>query len=318
MVRILFYGTPTFAVPTLTRLLGSSYQVVGVVTQPDRKRGRRQKILPSPVKMAAMAHEIPVLQPEGSELKQRSFLTDLDLLQPDLAVVVAYGNMLPRSALDAPQYGTINVHASLLPKYRGAAPIHRAIIAGEPETGVTIIRLVQQMDAGPILAQSSSPIGPNDTSSEVEGTLSKVGAELLLKTVVALFNGTAREQIQDHSTASYAARITKSEGCIDWRLPAPDLHNLIRGLHPWPLAFSYSEGKRYVIHRTKITNTSFSGSEPGTIVKAERDRLIVTTGKDSALEITTIQPEGGRPLDAQSFLAGKRWTVGRRFDSAPS
>ncbi|HIC58369.1 MAG TPA: methionyl-tRNA formyltransferase, partial [Acidobacteria bacterium] len=204
MVRIVFYGTPAFAVPTLNILLESSHEVVGVVTQPDRPRGRGRQLTYSPVKQCALDTGVPVFQPERAQIRNSDFLTQLRSLNADLSVVVAYGRILPDPVLEAPRLGTINVHASLLPKYRGAAPIHRAIIAGERETGITIIRLVREMDAGPMLGTSRCSIEPNQSSSDVAADLATLGAQLLIETVDALAAGRAQETAQNHRETTFA------------------------------------------------------------------------------------------------------------------
>ena len=271
----------------------------------------------SPVKATAVEHGVPVLQPERGVLKARGFgfLDELRALDADLAVVAAYGRILPDAVLAAPRLGTLNVHASLLPKYRGAAPVHRAIIAGERETGVTIIRLVREMDAGPILARRTHPIGANDLSTEVETALAEMGADLLVEATEGLVAGMVTDQEQNHADATFAPRITRDDGRIDWHLPAETLHNLIRGLHPWPHAYGFNEGTRYLIHRSTVLPPPSVPAAPGTIVEATGDRLVVATGRGGALALTEIQPEGRRPLEARALLAGHRWTAGMRFDS---
>lgn len=315
-MRIVFYGTPAFAVPTLTRLLDAPHTVAAVVTQPDRPRGRGRTVSDSPVKQAAAAHGLSLLQPE--RLRDERFLARMADLEPDLAVVAAYGRMLPAALLHTPRLGTINVHASLLPKYRGAAPVQRAIIAGEPETGVTIIRLVQEMDAGPMLARSSRAIAPDETSRTVEAALAELGATLLIDTVGRLEAGTAVEEAQDHRFATFAPRLARDDGVIDWRAPARAIHDLVRGLHPWPHACATLDGARYLIHRTGVIDGPRHGIPPGTLLESSGERLVVATGRGGALAILEIQPEGRRRLSARAFLAGRRWSPGQRFDSPAS
>jgi methionyl-tRNA formyltransferase len=226
-LRIVFFGTPEFAVPTLDALLGSRHPVVGVVTQPDRPRGRGQKVSAAPIKARALAAALPVLQPE--RLKDPAFLDALAALRADLGVVAAYGKILTDALLAVPRLGMINVHASLLPRYRGAAPVHRAIIAGERETGVTIMRVVKALDAGPMLTTVRRPIGPDETSDEVERDLARLGAHLLVSATDALAAGSSEETPQDDRTATYAHRLTKEDGVIDWNWPAARLHDQI---HP--------------------------------------------------------------------------------------
>ena len=316
MVKTVFFGTPDFALPTLRRLLDSPHRVVAVVTQPDRPRGRGRRVSPSPVKSLALEHALPVLEPE--RLASEAFRERLASYGPDLAVVAAYGRLLPDPLLATPRLGTINVHASLLPKYRGAAPIQRAILAGETTTGVTIIRLVRDMDAGPMLAWRRRPIDPDETSTAVERDLAELGADLLLEAVAALDAGTAVETPQDHGAATFAPRLSRDDGRIDWRRPARAIHDQVRGLHPWPHAFTHLDGARYLVLGSRIaTPAGAVDLAPGTLVEASGDRLVAAAGSGSALGITEIQPEGRRPLPARAFLAGRRWTAGMRFDPAP-
>ncbi len=325
MVKTVFFGTPGFAVSTLARLLASPHPVVAVVTRPDRPRGRGRRVSPSPVKSLAAEHGIPVLQPE--RLAADAFRQQIAAYEPDVAVVAAYGRILPDALLQTPRLGTFNVHASLLPKYRGAAPIQRAILAGETRTGVTIIRLVREMDAGPMLARRPLAIEPDATSSAVEQGLAELGADLLLEAVAEIEAGTATETAQDHAAATFAPRLTRDDGRIDWSRPARALHDQVRGLHPWPHAFTYLDGARYLILRSRIPEAGagegagvVAGAAdlaPGRLVEASGDRLVAAAGGGSVLAITEIQPEGRRPLRARAFLAGRRWTPGLRFDPAP-
>ncbi len=315
MVNIVFYGTPDFAVPALTGLLESPHRVAAVVTQPDRRRGRGQRLAPPPVKRIAAANDTRILQPDRPA--GEAFLAALTALEPDLAVVAAYGRMLPDAVLAVPRLGTINIHPSLLPKYRGAAPVQRAVIAGETETGVSIMRLVREMDAGPVFARRTRPIAPHETSAALETDLARIGAELLLEVVRDLEVGTAVEQPQDHAAATFARRLTREDGEIDWRASAPAIHNLVRGLHPWPHASSVLGGARYLIHRTAVASPAQPRPPaPGTVVEASGDRLHVSTGHGGTVGILEIQPEGRRRIETRAFLAGRRWSPGLRFDSA--
>jgi len=321
-LRIVFFGTPAFAVPTLDALLESRHPVVGVVTQPDRPRGRGHKTSDAPVKARAAAAGLPILQPE--RLKDQPFLDALDALHADLGVVAAYGKILTDAVLATPRLGMINVHASLLPQYRGAAPVHRAIIAGERETGVTIMRIVKALDAGPMLAAIRRPIGPEDTSDEVERDLARLGAALLAATIDDLAVGRATETPQNDAAATYAHRLKKDDGAIDWSWPAERVHNLIRGLHPWPHAFTFLRGTRLIIRRSEVSEASDTSDTsevseasevsggPGTILAAKGDDLIVAT-VSGALRIREIQAEGKRPMSARDFLAGHRVARGDRF-----
>jgi methionyl-tRNA formyltransferase len=314
VVRIAFFGTPTFAVSSLERLLAANEDVVVAVTQPDRPQGRGHRVQPSPVKTTALARGIPVLQP--ARASDPAFADALAACRPDLGVVAAYGQLLPDEILATPRYGTINVHASLLPRYRGAAPIHRAIIAGESETGVTMIRLVREMDAGPTLARATRPIGPDETSAIVDAALAEIGAELLVTTVRAITEGRSREEPQEHVQATFAPRLTKEDGRIDWTQSAIAIHNLVRGLHPWPHAFSFLRSFRYLILGTRPeTQTTDSTRAPGEIIEARGDRLYVRCGGGTVLAIHELQPEGRRRVPTRAFLAGHELSLPARFDS---
>jgi methionyl-tRNA formyltransferase len=312
VLRIVFFGTPAFAVPTLDALLASPHPVVAVVTQPDRPRGRGHHVSDAPVKTRALAARIPVLQPD--RLKDPEFMTNLTTLEADLGVVAAYGKILTDAVLAQPRLGLINVHASLLPKYRGAAPVHRAVIAGEPETGVTIMRVVKALDAGPMLASARRPIGPEETSEEVERDLALQGAALLVSTIDAMARGAASETPQDELQATYAPRLTKHEGVLDWSQPAGRIHDRIRGLHPWPLGFTFLNDRRVILRRSTVA-TSNQIAEPGVVVEASGDRLVIATGA-GALAIGELQLEGRRPMAAREFLAGHPVARGDRFRTA--
>jgi methionyl-tRNA formyltransferase len=310
-LRIVFFGTPDFAVPTLEELLRSRHRIAAVVTQPDRPRGRGHRRIDSPVKTIAIETGVPVLQPD--RLKDAAFLRAFADLSADVAVVAAYGRILPAEVLAIPRRGFLNVHASLLPRYRGAAPVHRAIIAGEHETGVTIMRVVPALDAGPVLATVRLAIGPSDTSDQVEQRLAEAGAGLLLATIEALEERLATETPQDEAAATYAPRLDKGEGRIDWSWSAARIHNVVRGLHPWPLSFSFIKGHRVILRRSAIAGER-SRAQPGTVVEAAGDRLVVGTG-EGEVAILEIQPEGKRAMTARDFLAGHRVTVGDQFSS---
>jgi methionyl-tRNA formyltransferase len=313
-LRIVFFGTPEFAVPTLDALLRSRHHIVGAVTQPDRPRGRGQKTTAGPVKARALAAGLPILQPE--RLKDQSFLDALAAFRADLGVVAAYGKILTDAVLATPRLGMINVHASLLPRYRGAAPVHRAVIAGDTETGVTIMRVVKALDAGPMLATVARPIGPDDTSDEVERDLASLGADLLVSTVEALAENRAGETHQHDADATYAHRLTKDDGVVDWARSSVEIHNQIRGLHPWPHAFTFARGQRVILHRSAQAAGNVAAGVPGSVLEAAGDRLVVATGA-GALQILVIQAEGKRPMTARDFLAGHPLAPGDRFTAAP-
>lgn len=311
-LRIVFFGTPAFAVPTLRRLLDSSHPVVAVVTQPDRPRGRGQRVSDSPVKSLAQTRGLPILQP--ARLRDPLFADTLRGLNPDLGVVAAYGKLIPEETLIVPRHGMINVHASLLPKYRGAAPVHRAVIDGETETGVTIMRVEQMLDSGPMMAKVKRPIGPDETSDVIERDLAEMGAELLVQVVDQIAAGTQQEELQDFMVCSYAPRLTKEEGLIDWSLPASYIHNRVRGLYPWPHAYTYLDGTRLIVLKTRVAEAP-TDAPPGTIVTASHDDLHVATGHEGRIAIDRIQLEGGRPLGVREFLAGHRVAPGARLGS---
>lgn len=313
-LNIVFFGTPAFAVPSLRALLGSRHHVAAVVTQPDRPRGRGHRTSDSPVKQAAVAAGVDVMQPE--RLKDPGFRSALTDLHTDIGIVAAYGKILPEWVVNAPRLGMINVHASLLPRYRGAAPVHRAIMAGEHVTGVTIMRIVQALDAGPMLSRRERRIGPDETSEEIERDLAQIGAELLVAAIEDLAAGRAREEPQDESASTYAPRLTKGDGIIDWKRPARDVHNQVRGLHPWPHAYSYLNGERLIIRRTMIPPAERVAEPPGTVVEAHGAILSVAAGGGSILQITEIQAEGSRPMTTREFLAGHPVRRRQRFASS--
>jgi methionyl-tRNA formyltransferase len=310
-LRIVYFGTPAFAVPTLQRLLDSRHPVVAVVSQPDRPKGRGHHVASTPTKDVAAARGVPVLQPD--RIRQETFLSEVRALQPDLGVVAAYGKILPDALLAIPRLGMINVHASLLPNYRGAAPVHRAVIAGERETGVTIMRIVRELDAGPMFATAPRPIGPEETSVEVEQGLAALGAALLIDVVDALANGTAIETPQDGARATYAPKITKEEAVVDWSMSAEQIHNRVRGLQPWPLVSVRILGTRYQLHQTTVTREA-TDAPAGTIVEATPERFDVATGDRRRLRIVRAQPDGRRVMTARELLAGRRIAPGTQLD----
>jgi len=329
-LRIVFFGTPEFATPSLQALIESPHRVVAVVSQPDRPKGRGHQVQATPTKLVAQAHGIPVIQP--LKIKDESFHQAIRALTPDLGVVVAFGRILPDALLAIPRLGMINVHASLLPRYRGAAPIQRAVLAGDEETGVTIMRVITEMDAGPTFAIGAVPIPPDATSEEMAGTLARLGGQLLLPVVADLAAGRAVETPQDASLATHAAKIAKAEGTIDWTAPSTVIHHKVRGLQPWPLASTRLGPTRLVLRRTadlgvrsaigqpNEPGTSDRGSadpppgEPGTVVRAEGDEIVVACGGGTALRVLDIQPEGRRTMTAREFLAGHGLAEGTRFE----
>ena len=307
---VVFFGTPQFAVPTLRRLLDSTHSVAGVITQPDRPRGRGQKITHAPVKALALERGIPVYQPD--RLKPPEVADTLRGWQADLGVVAAYGRIIPEHLLTIPRLGMINVHASLLPKYRGAAPVHRAVINGDSQTGVTIMRVVKELDAGGMFAKVTRPIRPDETSDVVETALSEMGAELLVTVVDQLVSGTAREEPQDDAQATYAPRLTKEEGLIDWTRSASEIHNRIRGLYPWPHAYTFFKATRLIVLRSEVATTGATAASPGTILRVTSEAIHVATG-DGELAMRDVQPEGRRAMRAHDFLLGHRLAAGETF-----
>jgi len=315
-VRIVFFGTPDFAVPSLEALI-TEHTVVGVVTQPDRPRGRGQRVTDSPVKAVARAHGLPVLQP--TRLRDPETMAALSDLSPDLGVVAAYGKLIPGDMLQLPRHGMINVHASLLPKYRGAAPVHRAVISGDEETGVTIMRMVVALDAGAMLMKVTRPIAADETSDIVERDLARLGVAPLLSVIAQLAEGTVREEPQDDSQSTYAARLTKEEGLIDWTLPAAAIHNRVRGLYPWPHAYTHIKGSRVIVLKSRVGSDpgSDSGSDPSTVVGISSDGMVVAAGQGTRLKLLELRPEGRRAMTVRDFLAGHPTPIGTRLGSDP-
>lgn len=312
-LRIVYFGTPAFAVPSLQGVLDSRHEVVALVSQPDRPKGRGHHVVPTATKEVAAAHGVPVLQPD--RIRHEEFLSQIRALQPDLGVVAAYGKILPEALLAIPRLGMINVHASLLPAYRGAAPVHRAVIAGETETGVTIMRVVKELDAGPMFASVRRPIGPDETSLDVERDLARLGAALLVDIVDALADGSAVETPQDDARATYAPKISREEGTVDWSRPAQQIHDRVRGLQPWPLVAVRIDGVRYQVHQTMLT-AERTDAPAGTVIEATADRFDVAAGDRRRLRIVRIQPEGRRVMTARELLAGRTIAPGTRVEAA--
>jgi methionyl-tRNA formyltransferase len=313
-LRLVFFGTPDFAVPTLREVLARGHHVVAVVTQPDRPRGRGQKPGPGPVKAFAAEHRLNVLQPE--RLKDETFLSALASLSADLGVVAAYGKILPARLLALPRLGLINVHASLLPRWRGASPIHRAVMAGDAETGVSIMRIVEALDAGGVFAETRRPILIDETADQVERDLAERGARLILPVIDALAAGTAREVPQDERLVTYAPRLTKEDGVIHWETPALAIHNQVRGLHPWPHAFTSLLGARVIVQRTSVEPrlaADSAAARPGQVLAVDRQGITVLAGDRNPITLLELQAEGRRAVSAREFAAGARLQVGARF-----
>ena len=306
-LRIVYFGTPAFAVPTLRAVIASRHEVAAVVSQPDKPKGRGHQTAPTATKEVALANGIPVWQPD--RLRNVDFLCQVTELQPDLGVVAAYGKLLPEALLQIPRLGMINVHGSVLPRWRGAAPVHRAVIEGDTETGVTIMRVVKELDAGAIFVIGGRPIGPDETSVEVERAIADLGAVLAVQTVDALAEGRAVETPQPEHGITYASKLSKAEGNVTWTEPASRIHNLVRGLQPWPLVTARLGDSRVLIHRTALTGTVTTAT-PGTVVRAGGDDLEIAAGDGGIVRILELQPEGRRVMRARDFLASRRIAPG--------
>lgn len=305
-------GTAELSCDSLRGLLESpDFNVVAVVTQPDRPKGRDLKLQPSPVKVLGLSAKLPVLQPERA--RSEEFLEELRVLQPDLIVVAAYGQILPQSILDLPRFGCLNVHTSLLPKYRGAAPIQWAILNGDTETGVTIMKMNAGLDTGDILTQATTPIRPEDNSETLHDRLARMGADLLVRTIPDYVAGKLPLQPQSAEGVSYAAKIKKQDGHIDWTQPARAIWNRVRGLAPWPGAFTYLPGQPQP-HLLKLWQAEVveRAGPPGEVLQADKTGVVVGCGHE-ALRILILQREGGRRLQAHEFLAGHPLHPGQKL-----
>jgi len=300
-VKILFMGTPEFAVPSLNALLGAGHTVCGVFTQPDKPKNRGMKLLPSPVKVCALSHEIPVFQP--AKMRDGEALGYLRELDPELIVVAAYGKILPSEILDYPARGCINVHSSLLPKYRGAAPINWAILNGETVTGVTIMHMAPALDAGDIISQASTPIGADETAPTLTARLAELGAELLVSAVEAIGAGTAVRTPQDEAGSTYAPMLSRELSPMDWNKPARTLHDQVRGLLPWPAAVAEFGGIRCKVFSTDIPLQT-TDAAPGTILEAGKRGIDIACGGGTVLHIDELQADGGKRMKAADYLRG--------------
>lgn len=299
MSKIVFMGTPDFSTGVLEMLI-QEYDVIAVVTQPDRPVGRKKILTPPPVKKVALEHNIPVYQPE--KLNNSSELEEIINLKPDLIVTAAFGQLLPKSLLDAPKHKAINVHASLLPKYRGGAPIHYAVMNGEKKTGITIMYMAEKLDAGNIISQDEVEILENDTVGEVHDKLATLGTELLKKTLPTIFNGTNDSIVQDDSLATFASNISREDERIDWTKDAQTIHNHIRGLSPWPVAYTTMDGKNLKLWRSEIVENV--KGEPGEIIETTKDAMIVATGSEDGVALTEIQLAGKKRVKTRDYISG--------------
>lgn len=303
-MRIVFMGTPDIAATCLTKILADGFEVVGVYTQPDRPKGRGMKMQISPVKEVALQHGLPVFQPEN--FREEETVETLRQLKPDVCAVVAYGRILPQKVLDVPKYGCINIHASLLPKYRGSAPYQWAVLDGEQETGVTAMYLIREMDAGDIIESSKTPIGENETAGELLDRLAMLGAELLSKTLTRFqTEGQVPGTRQDESLVSYAPMLDKTMSPIDWSKSAQQVHNHVRGLHPWPVATMTLEGKTFKVHATRVSEGE---GQPGEILGLTKQGLKIACGQ-GAVEILSLQADGGKRMAAPDYFRGHPLTL---------
>ncbi len=308
-LRIVFMGTPGFALSPLRALCEAGYKPVAVYTQPDRVNGRGGKISFSPVKQYALEQEIPVCQPFS--FKEETALSTLRAWSPDLIVVIAYGKILPQAVLDIPTYGAVNIHASLLPKYRGAAPVQRAILNREEETGVSLMKLDAGMDTGPVISSVRTAIGDTVTSGELLEILADLGAKELLRILPILPDALAAAVPQDESRATYAEKITKEMSALVWTDAAADLHARIRALSPNPGTYTVFRGKRVKIHRSFLTQEETTAA-PGTVVSTDKKGILVATG-EGVLGISRLQPENKKEMDAADWLRGAKVQAGERF-----
>ena len=300
-MKIVFMGTPEFAVPSLEALVAAGHQVVGVFSQPDKPKNRGMKLQPTPVKLCAMVHDLPVYQP--TKLRDGTALETIRSLAPDLIVVAAYGRILPQEILDYPKYGCINVHSSLLPKYRGAAPIHWSILNGDKETGVTIMHMALALDAGDIIAQAATPIDLNENVEQLHDRLAVMGAELLGKVVKAIADGTAPRTPQDESQYTYAPMLSRDMSPIDWSHPALDIHNQIRGLVPWPATTMELAGTKFKVFAAFLTGET-SDQPAGTALGADKKGIRMVCGDGQILCVTEVQAPGKKRMKAVDYLRG--------------
>lgn len=304
-------GTPDFSVPILQQIIKDGYDVIGVVTQPDRPVGRKRIITPPPIKVEAEKHGIPIFQPE--KLRSENAIQEILNLNPDLIITAAYGQILPKELLDAPKHGCINVHASLLPELRGGAPIHYAIIEGKRQTGITIMYMVEKLDAGDILTQTVVPIDEKDTVGTLHDKLSIAGAKLLSNTLPRLIEGEITPIKQNDEDATFASNIKRDQEKIDWNNRGEDIYNQIRGLNPWPVAHTTLDGRTLKVWwGEKIVDKS-TKDKPGTIISIEKDGFIVSTGDDTAIKITELQPAGKKRMFAEQFLQGNHDLLGKKL-----
>lgn len=300
-MRIVFMGTPDFAVPSLKQLIQDGHEIAGVYTQPDKPKNRGMKLTPPPVKVVAQAHNLPVFQPKT--LRDEDVQRELAELAPELVVVAAYGKLLPKAVLELPALGCINVHSSLLPKYRGAAPINWAILNGEQETGVTIMHMAEALDAGDIILQAATPIDLNESVEQLHDRLAEMGAELLSKAVTALAEGTAPRIPQDESQYTYAPMLSRELSPIDWSRSALEIHNQIRGLVPWPATTMELKGTRFKVFASLLTGETVE-QPGGTVLGSDKKGIRMVCGDGGVLCITEVQAPGKKRMKAVDYLRG--------------
>lgn len=300
-MRIVFMGTPEFAVPSLKQLIQDGHEITGVYTQPDKPKNRGMKLTPPPVKVIAQEHKLPVFQPKT--LKDEEVQRELEALAPELVVVAAYGKLLPKAVLELPTLGCINVHSSLLPKYRGAAPINWAILNGEPETGVTIMHMAEALDAGDIILQAATPIDLNESVEQLHDRLAVMGAELLSKAVTALAEGTAPRIPQDESQYTYAPMLSRELSPIDWNRSALEIHNQIRGLVPWPATTMELKGTKFKVFASLLTGET-EDQPAGTVLGSDKKGIRMVCGDGGVLCVTEVQAPGKKRMKAVDYLRG--------------
>ncbi|MBQ7540889.1 MAG: methionyl-tRNA formyltransferase [Clostridia bacterium] len=309
-MRVVFMGTPEFSVPCLARLLADGYEVVGVFTQPDKPKGRGNQVTPPPVKVFALEHGVPVFQPRS--MRDGEAMQILRQLQPELVVVTAFGKILPQEVLEFPKYGCINIHASLLPRYRGAAPIQWAVLNGETVSGVTSMQMDVGLDTGDMLLQRETAIDEDMTAGELHDVLSVLGAEVLSETLAALQSGTLHPEKQDDALSNYAPMLTKEMSRIDFTKPAAAVHDHIRGLSPWPTASLVADGKTLKVHRS--ARCADAGGLPGEVMESGR-RLVISCGDGRCVELLTVQAEGKKAMTAADYLRGNPLPKGTILNS---
>lgn len=307
MTKIVFMGTPAFSAPILTALIEAGYDVLAVVTQPDRPVGRKRVLTPPPVKEVAMAHDLEVLQPE--KISGSPEMARVIELAPDLIVTAAFGQFLPEKLIQSPKYGAVNVHASLLPKYRGGAPVHYAIMNGEKETGVTIMEMIKKMDAGDIITQATVSVDSEDNVGTMFDKLSVLGKDLLIDTLPDYLSGKVTGSAQDESQVTFSPNISREEESIDWTKTATEVRNQVRGMNPWPVAHTLYQDNRWKIFEGTVLSEMNTTELPGTIIKADKHDLWIACGQGTVFAVETIQPAGKGKMSVTEFLNGSGKTI---------